>query len=85
MSIAEQNPVTVAGRRVQDTCKQVIDGRVRRTVPRDSLVELRGPWIFTREALQRAVESSSQSFLKVETFADLCRIGKLRLRVAVVD
>jgi 2-C-methyl-D-erythritol 4-phosphate cytidylyltransferase len=85
ISMAEQNPVTVAGRRVQDTCKVVIDGRVRHTVPRDGLVELRGPWIFTREAMKSAVDSGSQSFLKVETFADLCRVGKLRIRVVVID
>ncbi len=48
-------PVSVAGVPVSDTCKEVVDGVVRRTVPRENLVTLTGPWLVSREALTAAL------------------------------
>lgn len=49
-------PVNVAGLAVSDTCKEVVDGLVRRTVPRENLVTLTGPWLVSREALTGALD-----------------------------
>jgi len=49
-------PVNVVGAAVSDTCKEVVDGFVRRTVPRENLVTLTGPWLVSREALTAALD-----------------------------
>jgi len=40
---------------MSDTVKEVVNGRVRRTVPREGLVQVTGPWVFDREALVEAL------------------------------
>jgi len=49
-------PVIAVGLPVSDTCKEVVNGLVRRTVPRETLVDLTGPWLFTRDALCGALD-----------------------------
>lgn len=73
--------VNVVGSPVSDTIKEVSGGRVIRTIPRDSLVDLSGPWLFTREALTRAVSGASQSLSRIESIVDMCRVAQLRVRV----
>jgi 2-C-methyl-D-erythritol 4-phosphate cytidylyltransferase len=64
---------------ITDTCKEVVDGLVRRTVPRDALVDVRGPWLFDRSELISALDAASTS--DVATLLDLCRAVHLRVRV----
>jgi 2-C-methyl-D-erythritol 4-phosphate cytidylyltransferase len=49
-------PVSVAGLPISDTCKEVVEGFVRRTVPRENLVTLTGPWVVSRDALTGALD-----------------------------
>lgn len=49
-------PVSTVGLAVSDTCKEVVDGFVRRTVPREDLVTLTGPWLVSREALRASLD-----------------------------
>jgi 2-C-methyl-D-erythritol 4-phosphate cytidylyltransferase len=71
--------------RISDTCKEVVDGMVRRTVPRDSLVDGRGPWHFSREALLKALEQGAHKEPQVSTMLDLCRASQLRVRVLLSE
>lgn len=48
--------IVVAARPVSDTCKEVRAGLVIRTVPRETLVILTGPWLLSRTALVEALE-----------------------------
>lgn len=74
-------PVSVAAVPVSDTVKEVIDRLVRRTIPRETLVEARGPWIFTRDALVDALARSTNHESQVPQLVALCEIGRLRVRV----
>jgi hypothetical protein len=49
-------PINVAGLPVSDTCKEVVEGFVRRTMPRENLVTLTGPWLVSRDALTGALD-----------------------------
>jgi 2-C-methyl-D-erythritol 4-phosphate cytidylyltransferase len=68
---------------VSDTCKEVVDGLVRRTVPRDSLVTLTGPWAFTRHALTDALERVAGRDRDLTGMVDLSEAARLRVRVVV--
>jgi 2-C-methyl-D-erythritol 4-phosphate cytidylyltransferase len=62
---------------VSDTCKEVIDGVVRGTVPRDSLVTITGPWLFTREALTDGlgrVEGRERDITRMLEFSEAARL-----------
>ncbi|HSO93949.1 MAG TPA: hypothetical protein VLS53_05705, partial [Candidatus Dormibacteraeota bacterium] len=54
LSMAE--PIVVAAQPVSDTCKEVREGLVLRTVPRENLVILTGPWLVSRQALTEALD-----------------------------
>lgn len=64
-----------------DTVKEVVDGRVRRTVPRDTLVLVTGPWLFEREALADALYRVGGKEAQVADVIDLCQVAQLRVRV----
>jgi 2-C-methyl-D-erythritol 4-phosphate cytidylyltransferase len=70
---------------VSDTCKEVIDGLARRTVPRDSLVEVRGPWIFTREALTDGLARIEGRERTITRLVDFCEAAHLRVRVVLSE
>jgi 2-C-methyl-D-erythritol 4-phosphate cytidylyltransferase len=74
--------VTVVGVPVTDTCKEVADGLVRRTIPRDTLVDARGPWIFEREALVQALDRVGTG-ADISNLIELCRAAGLRVRVLI--
>lgn len=74
-------PVSVVAVPVSDTVKEVIDRLVRRTIPRETLVEARGPWIFTRDALVDALARSTNHESQVRQLVALCEIARLRVRV----
>lgn len=66
---------------MNDTCKEVVDGMVRRTVPRDMIAEARGPWFFARDELVTALEQAIGQEQRITDMVALCRIANLRVRV----
>jgi 2-C-methyl-D-erythritol 4-phosphate cytidylyltransferase len=78
---SEPYPVSVSGVLVGDTCKVVVDGSVRRTVPRESLVVARGPWVFTRQALADGLAAVAGREGKIPDMIGFCEAAQLRVRV----
>jgi 2-C-methyl-D-erythritol 4-phosphate cytidylyltransferase len=75
--------VSVTAVPVSDTCKEVIDGLVRRTVPRDSLVTVTGPWVFTRESLIDALTRIEGREGGITGMVDFSQTARLKVRVVV--
>ncbi len=73
---------TVVAVPVTDTCKEVVDGFVRRTIPRDTLVDARGPWTFRRDALMLALDRVGTG-AQVSNLIELCQAARLRVRVLI--
>lgn len=69
---------------VADTCKEVIDGLVIRTVPRDTLVDARGPWLFERGALAAAVSRVGDQS-EPANMLDFCRAAGLRVHLEPIE
>jgi 2-C-methyl-D-erythritol 4-phosphate cytidylyltransferase len=67
---------------ITDTVKEVADGLVVRTVPRDTLVDARGPWMLDRDAVTAALDRAALA-PQAETFVDLCRISGMRVQVVL--
>jgi len=67
---------------VIDTCKEVVDGFVRRTIPRDTLVDARGPWTFRRETVMQVLDRVGNG-AEISNLIDLCRSAHLRVRVLI--
>ncbi|HEY0492979.1 MAG TPA: hypothetical protein VGD57_05890 [Candidatus Dormibacteraeota bacterium] len=78
-ALASAEPVVAVGQPVRDTCKEVVEGIARRTVPRESLVELTGPWLFSNAALRGALDRVGEA--APEDPLALCRVAGLRIRV----
>jgi len=76
--------VTVVAAPVTDTCKEVVDGVVRRTIRRDTLVDARGPWTFRRETLMQTLDRAGTG-AEISTMIDLCRAARLRVRVLIPE
>ena len=76
-----QYSVAVYGLPVSDTCKEVVDGVVRATVPRQNLVTLRGPWVFTREALADALPRVEGRETEIVDMIGLAEAARVRVRV----
>ncbi len=74
--------VAVVAAPVADTCKEVVDGLVRRTIPRDTLVDARGPWTFRREVLIQALDRLGTD-AAISSLIDLCQAARLRVRVLI--
>ena len=66
---------------VSDTVKEVVDGKVRRTVPRETLVQVVGPWIFDREALADAITRLPGSGTPITDMIGFCEAAHVRVRV----
>ena len=79
-AVSVQEPVIAVALPVRDTCKEVVDGIVRRTVPRESLVEVTGPWLVTRSALEQALQRSG-SRGQAPGLLELFREAGLAIRV----
>jgi 2-C-methyl-D-erythritol 4-phosphate cytidylyltransferase len=73
---------TVVAVPVTDTCKEVVDGLVRRTIPRDTLVDARGPWTFRRDALMLALDRIGAG-AEISNMIELCQAARLRVRVLI--
>jgi 2-C-methyl-D-erythritol 4-phosphate cytidylyltransferase len=76
--------VTVLAVPVTDTCKEVVGGLVRRTIPRNTLVDARGPWTFRREALAQALDRVGTG-PDINKLIELCRAARLRVRVLIPE
>jgi 2-C-methyl-D-erythritol 4-phosphate cytidylyltransferase len=74
--------ISVVAVPVTDTCKEVVDGLVRRTIPRDTLVDARGPWTIGREALMQALDHVGTG-ADISTLVELCQAARLRVRVLI--
>jgi 2-C-methyl-D-erythritol 4-phosphate cytidylyltransferase len=81
---SEPYPVSVYGVPVRDTCKEVVDGLVRRTVPRESLVVARGPWVFSRQALAEALSAVAGREAEIPDLIGFCETTRVRVRVLPV-
>jgi hypothetical protein len=66
---------------IADTCKEVADGLVVRTVPRDSLAIALGPWVFERDALSRALLIVAGRESEIDSLPALCERARLHVRV----
>jgi 2-C-methyl-D-erythritol 4-phosphate cytidylyltransferase len=66
---------------MSDTVKEVVEGRVRRTVPRETLVEVTGPWVFDREALADALARLAGGETELPDMIALCQAAHVRIRV----
>ncbi len=66
---------------MSDTVKEVVDGRVRRTVPRETLVRVIGPWVFDREALVDALSAIGGAETPISDMIGFCEAAHLRVRV----
>src|SRR5207237_10911590 len=73
-------PISVLTLPITDTCKEVVDGLVRATVPRESLVEVRGPWLITREGLADALVRAVTREDAITDMLSLCEAAGVRVR-----
>jgi 2-C-methyl-D-erythritol 4-phosphate cytidylyltransferase len=64
-----------------DTVKEVVEGMVRRTVTRETLVEVTGPWVFDREALADALTRVAERETQIADMIALCEAAQVRVRV----
>ena len=78
-------PAAAAAQAVTDTYKEVQGRQVVRTVPRDTLVDALGPWLFERSALERAIGKAQRSGAACTSTVDLCRITGLPVRLVLAD
>jgi hypothetical protein len=78
--LAGEGRVGVFTLSMSDTVKEVVNGRVRRTVPRESLVQVTGPWVFDREALVDALSSVAGQETQITDVIELCESARLRVR-----
>lgn len=80
---AFETGATIAAVRVKDTIKEVADGKVKRTVPRESLWSVQTPQAFRYDILQRAFESAiKDGFSGTDESSLVERIGE---EVSIVE
>ncbi|HEX3630040.1 MAG TPA: 2-C-methyl-D-erythritol 4-phosphate cytidylyltransferase [Candidatus Dormibacteraeota bacterium] len=65
---------------VTDTCKEVVDGVIQRTVPRDDLAVAQGPWVFSHDALAAGLARISGREADIDTLLTFCEVAQLRVR-----
>ncbi|MGK2852184.1 MAG: IspD/TarI family cytidylyltransferase [Candidatus Limnocylindrales bacterium] len=75
-----------AARPVRSTLKRVIDGRVVGTVSRDAWRSEAAPWLFRRDALERALGVATETEGRpIIDGHDLSQVGRLRVRLIDAD
>lgn len=74
-------PAGVPAIAVSDTIKEARDGVVVRTVPRETLAELRAPWIFRRDVLEGAIARAREHGWRCAGALDLCRSAGIPVRI----
>jgi len=77
---AGRDPISVVTAPITDTCKEVVDGLVRATVPRETLVEARGPWLFTSEGLADVLTRAVAREGEITDMLSLCEAAGVRVR-----
>jgi 2-C-methyl-D-erythritol 4-phosphate cytidylyltransferase len=88
--ISHPPPLTAEGRvgvytiPMSDTVKEVVDGTVRRTVPRETLVQVIGPWVCDREALVDAMTRVVGAETVITDMIGFCEAAKVRVRAMPV-
>jgi 2-C-methyl-D-erythritol 4-phosphate cytidylyltransferase len=65
---------------MSDTVKEVVDGRVRATVPREALVQVTGPWVCAREMLVEALGRIAGNEARITDMIGLCERAQIRVR-----
>ncbi len=75
-------PAGAAAAAGKSTYKEIVNGRVRRTIERDQLFEVRSPWVFERSTLERALAFAARDSANVTelTVCQKARIPILLLR-----
>jgi 2-C-methyl-D-erythritol 4-phosphate cytidylyltransferase len=66
---------------MSDTVKEVVDGMVRQTVPRETLVQVIGPWVFDREALVDAMTRLAGAEMAISDMIGFCEAAHVHVRV----
>jgi 2-C-methyl-D-erythritol 4-phosphate cytidylyltransferase len=66
---------------MSDTVKEVVDRTVRRTVPRETLVQVIGPWVFDREALVDAMTRLAGAETAIIDMIGFCAAAHVNVRV----
>lgn len=69
---------------MSDTVKEVVDGIVGRTVPRETVVRVTGPWVFDRAALADALTRLAGGETEITDMIGLCQAARVRVRVLPV-
>jgi 2-C-methyl-D-erythritol 4-phosphate cytidylyltransferase len=69
---------------MSDTVKEVVEGRVRRTIPRETVVQVIGPWVFDRAALADALTRLAGGETEITDMIGLCQAARVRVRVLPV-
>ncbi len=69
---------------MSDTIKEVVEGRVRRTIPRETAVQVIGPWVFDRAALADALTRLAGGETEITDMIGLCQAARIRVRVLPV-
>lgn len=80
----EEAGVGVVTLPMSDTVKEVVDGKVRGTVPRETLVQVVGPWVFDREALVDALAAVAGAETRITDMVGFCEAAHLRVRALPV-
>jgi len=79
--LAGEGRVGVLTLPMSDTVKEVVDGIVRRTVPRETVVRVTGPWVFDREALVHALAQVAEAGTHITDMIGFCEAAHVRVRV----
>jgi 2-C-methyl-D-erythritol 4-phosphate cytidylyltransferase len=79
--LAGEGGVGVFTMPMSDTVKEVVHGRVRRTVPRETLVQVIGPWVFDREALADALTQAAGSGTSITDMIGFTEAARVHVRV----
>ena len=79
-SLAEVERVGVYTLPMSDTVKEVVERRVRRTVPRETVVQVSGPWMFDRESLVDALTRVAHGDTDLTDMIGLCQAAHLQVR-----
>ena len=69
------------GTPVTDTCKEVVAGIVRRTIPREALATLQGPWVFGAAALDDGLRRVAGHDPEIKSLPAFCEAARLQIRV----
>jgi len=85
IGLSDDVDAVAAARPVRSTLKRVVDGRVVATVPRDAWRSDAGPWLFRRDALERALAVAETTGRPVVDGHDLARGAGLLVRLIDAD